>query len=192
MKLNPNVTITDDGFIEVLITKEMYDRATEKAAELGQLKNSIRSGEGNLAGFLGEEAVLVAFEDAVSTNTYQHDVTLPDRTWEVKSKDRTVTPDLSQEGSVAAYNTRQGADEYIFTSIYREGGKRNEPETGRYTKVYIVGTQAKARYYRRARELTAGQRDGSNNFIVQADCFNLHYRFLERPWAEEDEIARTA
>ena len=41
--------------IEVKITKTMLTRAKKKAKEMGVIKNSILSGEGNLAGFLGEE-----------------------------------------------------------------------------------------------------------------------------------------
>ena len=39
--------------IEVKITKTMLTRAKKKAKEMGVIKNSILSGEGNLAGFLG-------------------------------------------------------------------------------------------------------------------------------------------
>jgi hypothetical protein len=195
MRINPNVIITSEGVIEVEITEDMMARAQAKAVDLGQLKNSIREGEGNLAGFLGEEAVLIAFSDAESANTYQHDVRLPDRTWEVKSKDRTVLADDSYEGSVAAYNTRQGADEYVFCSVYREGGVRGNSESGEYTMVQIMGTQEKSRYYRRARFLKEGDLDAwsRNNFTVQADCFNVYYRMLDRPWFDEqEEQSRTA
>lgn len=190
MNLTPNVTITSDGIIEVEITPEMMASAQAKATDLGHLKNSIREGEGNLTGFLGEEAILAAFPDAVSENTYQHDVTILGKKWEVKSKDRTVLADLSYEGSVAAYNTRQGADEYVFCSVLREGGERNKPETGTYTKVQIVGTCAKDRYYRIARFMKEGEIDvwTRNRFKVQADCYNVFYRKLDQPWVEEEGL----
>ena len=41
--------------IEVEITEKMKQRAWRKAREMGKLKNSITKGDGNIAGFLGEE-----------------------------------------------------------------------------------------------------------------------------------------
>ena len=39
---------------EIYITDEMFVNAREKSIQLGVLKNSIRKGDGNLVGFLGE------------------------------------------------------------------------------------------------------------------------------------------
>ena len=41
--------------IEIEITEAMKKRAWRKARSMGQLKNSITAGQGNIAGFLGEE-----------------------------------------------------------------------------------------------------------------------------------------
>ena len=39
--------------IEVELTPDMLSRAKKKAKEMGQLRNSITKGDGNVAGFLG-------------------------------------------------------------------------------------------------------------------------------------------
>ena len=41
--------------IEVKITPQMKKRAWDKARKMGKLRNSITRGQGNIAGFLGEE-----------------------------------------------------------------------------------------------------------------------------------------
>ena len=38
-------------------TQEMIDRAKVRADQMGEIRNSITRGAGNLAGFLGEEAI---------------------------------------------------------------------------------------------------------------------------------------
>jgi hypothetical protein len=168
------VKITNDGFIEIDITPEMVARAQEKADEMGELKNSIRRGKGNLAGFLGEEVVLAAFVGSVSHNTYQHDITFEEVTFEVKTKDRTVAPRISYEASIANFNTKQSADFYVFVSLYRV------KETNDYTRGYIIGIIQKETYKDQAQFLKVGDIDPSNNWKVSADCYNLPYEKLVR------------
>ena len=43
--------------IAITWTKEMLESAQAKARKLGEINNSITGGRGNLAGYLGEEAV---------------------------------------------------------------------------------------------------------------------------------------
>lgn len=43
--------------IEVQITKDMLKRAKKRSEAMGIINNSITSGQGNIAGFLGEEVV---------------------------------------------------------------------------------------------------------------------------------------
>jgi hypothetical protein len=169
-------TLTNDGFLEVDITPKMLANAATKAREMGVLNNSIRKGEGNLVGFLGEEVVLAAWEESQSCNTYQHDITFEEVSFEVKSKDRTVFPRLSYECSVANYNTKQRADFYVFTSIYRP----NRDLKDVYTKGHIIGVISKQDYFEQANFLKAGTIDPSNNWKVSADCFNLPYQALSR------------
>ena len=178
--------INEHNFLEIDITQDMMQRAQHKAAQLGQLKNSIRSGKGNLVGFLGEEIVLAAKADAVSCNeksgkvAYNHDIIFEDSgiTVEVKSKDRTVFPSPNYEASVADFNTRQETDCYVFTSIYRPD--KNNPLL--YTKGHILGFISKSDYYSKCKFWKKGDIDPSNGWVVSADCYNLPYFELSAWW----------
>jgi len=70
----------------------MITRATQKAAALGHLNNSIEEGRGNKAGYLGEEAVAPYLNAKIvsnkkGTNKFHYDLILPDgRRAEVKTK----------------------------------------------------------------------------------------------------------
>ena len=59
--------------IEIPITESMKKRAWHKARSMGKLKNSILQGEGNIAGFLGEEVVNNLIDGTIS-NTYDYDI----------------------------------------------------------------------------------------------------------------------
>lgn len=162
-----------DGIIEVEITEEMYAEATAKAAELGDLgKNSIRRGDGNLAAFIGEAISRLPFAGAEVTNTYDHDFRWEGFTFDTKTKDRTVVPTLDYDASVAAYNTKQKADYYIFVSLLRDKA------SGRYTKGYIMGIYPQSSFKADAKFWLKGQVDTSNGWQVSTDCYNLSYRNL--------------
>ena len=164
--------ITPNGFIVVDINDDMRSAAQSKATEMGVLRNSIRNGEGNLCGFLGEEVVLKALEGAVSANTFQHDIVYDNLTFEVKTKDRTVSPRINFEASVANYNSTQQADYYIFVSLLRDGDE--------YVKGYVCGLIPKEMYKKEAVYLKVGDRDPSNGWVVKAACYNLPYEKLSR------------
>ena len=159
--------IDSDGFVVVDIPPDAVEAAKKKAKEMGELKNSIRKGKGNVIGFLGEEMVCRVFE-AVSQNTYQHDVKLPNgSTFEVKTKERRGPCFGSYEGSVAAYNTRQNADFYCFTSI------KGDSKVERFETCYICGFIEPSRFYDIAEFKPYGQ--GEGNMSIQADCYNIFY-----------------
>ena len=61
--------------IEIPITESMKKRAWHKARSMGKLKNSILQGEGNIAGFLGEEGVNDLI-DGIISNTYDYDIVI--------------------------------------------------------------------------------------------------------------------
>ena len=99
------------------ISKSIIDLSRCKSEEMGLLNNSITSGEGNLAGFVGEYLVADLIGGKVS-NTYDYDVVAKNgKTIDVKTK-RTNYPPLDHyECSVAAYNTRQDCDYYFFVRV---------------------------------------------------------------------------
>ena len=76
----------------------MIERAKSKAVSLGSINNSILKGAGNLAGYLGEEALALHIKANIVSNNrgldkYNHDLLLQDGyRIEVKTKRRTVAP----------------------------------------------------------------------------------------------------
>ena len=59
--------------IEIEITEQMKKQAWAKSREMGVIRNSIMKGDGNIAGFLGEEVANVVIDGTIS-NTYDYDV----------------------------------------------------------------------------------------------------------------------
>lgn len=149
--------------IEVKITKAMKDRAAQKASEMGEIRNSITKGEGNLAGFIGEEIANKLIKGKIK-NTYDYDI-VSDYTYDVKTKRCTSPPKPYYECSVAAYNVKQRCDRYVFVRI--------ECIDDICTRAWVLGWIDKKEYFDKADRLVKGQVDPRNNFTVKADCFNL-------------------
>ena len=156
--------------IEVKITKTMLTRAKKKAKEMGVIKNSILSGEGNLAGFLGEEVANRILRGKIN-NTYDYDIVCGENKYDVKTKRCTSPPKPYYECSVAKYNTKQGGDSYCFVRI--------EYKNGKWGRAWYLGEKDKKSFYKGAKELKKGQVDPDNNFVVKADCFNLAIKDLK-------------
>jgi hypothetical protein len=151
--------------IEIEITEQMKKRAWKKARKMGELNNSITNGDGNIAGFLGEEVANQIINGTIS-NTYDYDIISSDGTkWDVKTKRCTSPPREHYECSVAAYNTKQHCDNYVFVRI--------ENINGKWGRAWFLGIYNKKDYLKDAKFLKKDQIDSSNNFKVKADCYNL-------------------
>ena len=103
----------------VKIQDWMFLNANKKSKNMGKLKNSITSGEGNLAGFLGEEIIKFDLgEKCTECNTYDYDIILKNKIKiDVKTKRTTVEPLDYYECSVAEYNTKQKCHVYAFVRV---------------------------------------------------------------------------
>ena len=157
--------------IEVKITEEMKQRAWRKSRQMGELKQSITKGDGNIAGFLGEEIANFIIKGKI-TNTYDYDIiTARGTRYDVKTKRCTSAPREHYECSVAAFNTKQKCDHYVFVRIENVGGK--------WGRAWILGSYPKDEYFKDAKFLKKGQRDGDNWFKVKADCYNIPISKLE-------------
>jgi len=153
--------------IEIEITEDMKKRAWRKAREMGKLNNSITDGAGNIAGFLGEEVANQIICGTI-TNTYDYDIISKKRkpiTWDVKTKRCTSPPRGYYDCSVAAYNTKQKCDRYVFVRI--------EYRNKRWGRAWVLGYYDKDKYFKDARFLEKGSLDGDNRFKVKADCYNI-------------------
>ena len=151
--------------LKVDLTPAMIREAARLDAAMGELRNSIRQGQGNVAGILGELAFLKAYPEAVRIDSYDFDILLNGKRVEIKTKDRTVQPKPHHECSVSNYNATQKTDFYFFVSLYRT-------EAG-YQSAYLLGYLSPDEFFARARHLRAGEIDPSNGYTVRADCYNV-------------------
>lgn len=153
--------------IEIEITEEIKRQAMERATIMGVLKNSIRQGEGNLVGFIGEIVVSNHINGELA-NTFDYDILKDGLKFDVKSKETTVKPKPYYECSIADYNPNQDCDYYIFTRVLND-----------HSRCWILGLKSKHDYFLESRFLKKGQIDGSNKFVVKADCHNLQISSLQ-------------
>jgi len=150
--------------IELQITDEVRRYAWAKSRDMGKLKNSITSGDGNQCGFIGEQ-LASEYLGGVLTNTYDYDILIPEGFVDCKAKQVSSVPYPHYEVSVAQFNTFQECDYYAFMRV--------EFLNNVYTRAWFLGIIRKEEYYDKARKLIKGQKDGSNGFTVRADCYNL-------------------
>lgn len=149
-----------DRLKEIEVTQDMIDRALEKGGDMGVLHNSIMVGEGNTGGFLGEEVVR-KYLGVHSNNTYQYDLVTQDLKVEVKTKRTSSIPEKDYECSVAAYNTKQQCDMYVFVRV-----------TYDLKKAWIIGYLPRDEFYQQARFSPVGSKE-INNYLERASCYKV-------------------
>lgn len=152
----------------VELTPEMKSSAKSKSNRHGNIRNSITEGEGNFAGYLGEEMVLADIEGCTEHNTFKHDI-LMDRgdklvRVEVKTKRRTVSPRSYYTCHVAAASKHQDPDIYVFCSVKIA---KNQPLEG-----WILGWLEREKFYEIARFVEKDQKD-EDGFVQRADAYVL-------------------
>lgn len=153
--------------VELDISFNQLELAKVKAEELGVLKHSFMKGERNVIGFLGE--ILVAdYLKAKIENTYDYDLIKSGVKIDVKSKTCTSVPLPHYECSVAAYNTRQKCDFYVFVRILKN-----------YEKGWILGIIGKKSFFDKAVLMKKGFTDFSNNMTFKEDSYNLRIDDLQ-------------
>lgn len=157
--------------IEVTITPTMLVEARDKAAEMGRLRNSITSGAGNIAGFIGEFIAQEVLGGALM-NTYDYDLVLDNGTKiDVKTKQTSVKPLATYDCSIANLNTKQQCDYYAFVRVKND-----------FTVGWYLGVYEKQQYMLDAVFMKRGTIDPSNGYVVKSDCYNLKINQLkERP-----------
>ena len=145
--------------IEVTITPELYYKAQYKSSIMGSLNNSITSGEGNVAGFIGEY-IVADYIDAEVVDTYDYDLLKKDIRIDVKTKRCTSPPKLNYDCSICGLNPNQKCDEYWFVRILND-----------YSKAWILGWYPKKEYIEDARLYKKGDIDGK--FTFHTDAYNI-------------------
>ena len=158
----------------IKITKEEVSLAKELSVEMGKLNNSITKGKGNITGFLGE-IITANYLGIELSNTYDYDMLFNNLKIDVKSKQVTTPPKDHYECSVAALNTKQECDVYVFTRILPKKWSKND-----YSEGWILGYMNKKDYFKTAVFLKKGEVDPSNNWKVPTDCYNMPINKLNK------------
>lgn len=156
--------------IEIIPSEEQIKSAEKKAKDLGAIRLSIRNGEGNIYGFLGEILVADYFNCKIE-NTYQYDLISPKgKRIDVKTKVTTVIPQLTFECSLVAY-IKQDTDYYVFVRILADK-----------SKAWILGYIKPKEYFERAVYRVKGDLDPNSTqgkpFYFTANCHNLPISML--------------
>ena len=177
--------------VRIKTTQEMIDRCQLKAKSLGSINNSITKGGGNLAGYLGEEAVASHIGAEIVSNNrgrdkYNYDLLLHDgRRMEVKTKRRTVKPRPNYDVSVANSSKHQRPDLYAFVSLEFERADKNHPK--KYyglQNAWLCGYMDANEFWERAILWKSGQIDKRNNFKTHVDMYNLEIVDLHEDLSE--------
>lgn len=141
--------------------------ANKKAERLGELKNSITKGAGNIAGYLGELAAQQTIGGKI-VDTRDFDIVTDDGIkWDVKTKRTTVKPKDNYECSVSQYNTRQECDKYLFVRVMTD-----------YSKAWIIGWLTKDDFFKKANFVPKGTYDPSNKWKAKAACYSVIFTDL--------------
>lgn len=166
--------------IHLIVTDRIRQTARRLAEPLADRyarnSDSIRSGDGHYYGKIGELCTAEHLGWKFS-NTYDNDLEAVLESGqtakvEVKVKQRSVRPKLHYIASVAAANTRQDCDFYLFCSTI---GDR---------EVFIVGYLNKADFLRYATFRRQGEPDDEGppgaGWKFRADCYNIPYAALRQ------------
>lgn len=148
--------------VRVPVSPLWRDQAHALGLAQPQLRDSIKSGHGAVAGYLGE-LVFLHLHGGRRADTYDYDVVLPDgQTVEVKTKLTGVEPLYHYDCSVADANTRQRCDWYGFVRVSVD-----------HEVAWWLGAIGRDDFYRQARYVPKGQMDGSNGWVASASCWSV-------------------
>jgi hypothetical protein len=155
--------------IECQYSAELLDEAMARAADLGKLRNSIREGEGNTVGYIGEAVFNELFGGMLEEDKeklYQYDVLHPELgKVEVKTKSTGVNYVKEHyEGSVAAFNPNQECDNYVFMRVNED-----------LRKAWFCGYIPKKYFVKYSKRIESGDHDARNDWTASAKCYNIEY-----------------
>ncbi|QFU21270.1 hypothetical protein FM038_003325 [Shewanella eurypsychrophilus] len=175
------------------ISQSILNMAQTQLAKTPIWKGSHRGADANQVGVLGELIVeqwlkdngISFFDDRKATT---HDYTLKDgKTFDVKTKDRTIKPRASDDCSVPLYNhEHQRPDYYIFVSLQRAKGDDSSDLT-RFHTAHILGGMNLEQLDSLGVIWKAGQIDPSNNMKFWTDCKNVKVEQLASPKIVKDK-----
>lgn len=178
----------EEDILEIEIQQEWIDESKLEAKKLGVLNNSIRGGEGNQIGFIGELAVIKIL-GYNRTNIYESDISkyhydmidLNGRTIDIKTKECVFKPRIDY--AVCVYDMqvfKQNCQHYIFVRVDKK-----------LKYVWILGWLDKIEFFEKAKFCIKGERDPDDIYhIFEADCWNC-YIWQLRPISELNSYIST-
>ena len=150
------------------VIQSEWELSQKLAREMGTLNNSITGGAGNVVGFLGELAAAryLNYLGCQRQNTYQHDLTVGNFLFDVKTKRRAVKPESDYLAAITQLSANQQCQGYIFTSVQFAG---EIPEW-----ITLCGWMPKKRYLEKARLVKRGEIQ-ENGWKCSENCLVLPY-----------------
>ena len=150
--------------IKLELSQDQFERA-EKLYGFKALKNSIKKGESNIYGAIGEIMVNDYFvgkgADVNSKSTYDYDMIIDGYKIDVKCKATNYEPKEYFNCAIPALQARQKCDFYFFTFA-----------TYDFKTCYLAGYKQKAAYFKESRFVREGEIDHSN-WKFKADNYIL-------------------
>ena len=150
--------------IKLQISDRQYTRA-EELYKFKVLKNSIKKGEGNIFGAIGEIMVNDYFigkgANVDSNQTYDYDLIINGFKVDVKCKATNYEPKDYFNAVIPAYNPHQKCDFYFFTYV-----------TYNFKICYLAGYKKKQDFFKESRLAKKGEID-AGNWKFKADTYVL-------------------
>jgi hypothetical protein len=160
------------------VTPDDIAAATARAVSMGALRNSIRSGNGNVPGFIGEEVLMRVLRDergldVAHVDGYHYDIAVNGHPLEIKTKQiYTNSFRADYDNAVCAFNARQKGT-YVFLRLQLDA---RDPARATIGHLWFCGCWDSATFKDTetgAEFLQKGQtKPGFNNWRVKASCYN--------------------
>lgn len=166
------------------LTDDILDESFMRAKSLPTFHGSHRGSQANIVGSIGE----VVFEKFLfwhsvdfvdQRHNTKHDYIIgKNLTLDVKTKDRTVAPQIYFDNSVPIYNhEHQRPNYYFFVSLLRDESVRIS-SIHRFKKAFLLGGIDLETLDREGNHWNAGQVDPSNGTKFWTACINVSIRTL--------------
>ena len=160
----------------------LHEPAQARADKVPALRRSMRGGQGNEVGAMGElvamrylDLIGIGYRDEGQVN---HDLWTAYGTIDVKAKERTVPPMLHYDCTVPDYNHDvQQPDWYLFVSLLSD----KSSGTARFTRAWVLGTMGFSEFHEAATAWESGQVDRSNGWSATISCRNVQVGDLRPP-----------
>lgn len=147
--------------IKIKITESQIKRA-KKLYSFNELKNSIKEGEGNLLGAIGEIVAFDYYQEqdkvVIHSGDFNFDLLIDGSKIEVKTMEVNATPKEYHECNVSLYNAEQQCDYYLFLNV-----------DSSHSTAFIKGYVSKERFKKIRQLRLKGEKNGS--FEYKCDTF---------------------